>query len=67
MSCDIKEAKIKVLGMDFKEAGEFLLDNGITPRLASLNGHSYLLTMEMDADRLNLIIENDIVTDTFIG
>lgn len=56
-----------LLGMSEAEATSTAEANGWVVRIASRNGEQFALTMDYMARRVNLTIDNDVVTDVFIG
>lgn len=56
-----------LLGMSETEATAFAEDKGWVVRIAARDGEQFALTMDYNPKRVNLSVENDLVTDVFIG
>lgn len=68
MNCKFSEAMKKdLIGMSEKEAINFLTLNGLKVRISRRNGMSFILTRDHKIDRVNLIIEDDKVSDAWAG
>ena len=58
---EIKKIMNHLLGMFYYDAVDYLTIKKVRYRTASLNGKSYLLTMDFVDDRLNLEVKDDTV------
>ena len=56
-----------VIGMTEKEAEGELVKQGYVVRVVQVDGQSFEMTAEFKLDRMNLVIENDIVVRTYVG
>ena len=53
----------KIVGMTFYEAKEHLSEYGYTCRIVVKNGSPLMVSGDIDMTRVNLFIQNDIITD----
>jgi len=56
-----------LLGMSEQEANSTAVANGWVVRIAARDGEQFALTMDYNPKRVNLTIDNDVVSDVFIG
>ncbi len=56
-----------LLGMSKDLANELCLHNGYTTRVTGSDGEHFIVTMDFRMDRINLILIDDIVTESSIG
>lgn len=55
------------LGLSEQEADDLAQDNGFTLRVAGRDGECFALTMDYRQDRVNIYLEEDVVTTATIG
>ena len=55
------------IGLTEKEAQNLAKINGFKTRLVEKDGVAYIVTCDFCTDRINLVINNNIVTDSYIG
>ena len=55
------------VGKTLEEAEKKAKDDGFVTRVVEKDGHQYMLTMELRADRINLRVRNNIVTSIYGG
>lgn len=57
----------KLIGMTLEEALVYAEENNIKSRVVSVDGESRIVTSDFRIDRVNLTIENNIVTKLAAG
>ena len=62
-----QEIESKLKGMPFNEARDWINNNEYKCRIASKDGQSYMLTMDLNPSRVNLQIDNNKVFGVFLG
>lgn len=55
------------LGLSEQEADDLAQDNGFTLRVAGRDGECFALTMDYRQDRVNVYLDDDVVTAATIG
>jgi hypothetical protein len=58
---------IQVVGLSKQEALTQLKENQIWFRIAREDANYYILTRDMQLNRLNLVIEDDVVVEAYVG
>jgi hypothetical protein len=61
------EAANTLLGMSEQEATSTAEANGWVVRIAARDGEQFALTMDYNPKRVNLTVDNGVVSDVFIG
>lgn len=61
------EVMLAIVDKSEEEAKKLVVDNGYRARVASKSGQGFMLTMGFRTDRINLRIEDDKVTGSYIG
>jgi hypothetical protein len=56
-----------LIGMNVVEAEALAKSKGFISRITERDGESFIVTMDYRTNRVNLIVENDIITKTFVG
>jgi len=56
-----------VIGKTYLEAVNLCADGGYVIRVAAEDGEQYMLTMDLQLDRVNVRIENGIVVSSYMG
>lgn len=62
-----EESDKALLGRSYDEVTKELRDRGVNYRVAVRNGNNRFLTQDVKLDRINLYVENDIVTKVHRG
>ncbi len=57
----------KLIGKTEKEGIEIAKSHGYTVRLIKKDGESFVVTMDFRFDRINIEVENDIITKCNLG
>ena len=56
-----------LIGKTKEEAIELCKNNGFTSRVVREDSHNYMVTMDFKMNRINLSLDNDIITSCDIG
>lgn len=62
-----QEFAATLLGMNVVEAEALAKSQGFMSRIVERDGESFMITMDYRTNRVNLIVENDIITKAHVG
>ena len=56
-----------LLGKTYEEAKQIIYENELSIRVVKEDGVSYIVTCDVDIERVNLELKNNIVEDAYYG
>ena len=67
LAAKVARVSQEIVGMKMADASAYCTINGLKDRVYSIDGKSCMHTQDVKMDRIGLVVENGIVTDTRNG